>query len=188
VAGGFLDVTERDARVEGGGDERVAQGVRTDPVGDAGTTGDAANDATGRVPIESLTACTNEARSFAAFTDGQIDRTGSPRCQRHGDHLGALASDGERAVPALEPEHFDVAANRFGDAQSVQREQADQGVIGGAGQSGGDEHGADFVAVQTGGVRLVVESRATDMDRRRGRDEAFFFGLPVDPVGSVLAK
>jgi hypothetical protein len=42
VAGGFLDVTERDARVECGGDGRVAQGVRTDTLGDAGASRDTA--------------------------------------------------------------------------------------------------------------------------------------------------
>ena len=34
AGGGLLDVAERDAGVEGGGDERVAQGMRADGLGD----------------------------------------------------------------------------------------------------------------------------------------------------------
>ena len=47
VGGGFLDVAERDSGVEGGGDERVPQGVRADVLGDPGAEGDPADDAGG---------------------------------------------------------------------------------------------------------------------------------------------
>jgi hypothetical protein len=40
VAGGFLHVAERDAGVEGGGDEAVAKGVRSNSLGDPSSTGD----------------------------------------------------------------------------------------------------------------------------------------------------
>jgi hypothetical protein len=43
----------------------------------------------------------------------------------------ALAEDGERAVPAFESELFDIGAERFGDVQAVQREQAHQRVVAG---------------------------------------------------------
>jgi hypothetical protein len=72
MAGGFLDVTQRDASVEGGGDERVPQGVRTDTLVDAGTAGDA-HDPCGSVPVESLTSDSNKDRPFAALSDRQID-------------------------------------------------------------------------------------------------------------------
>jgi hypothetical protein len=38
-------------------------------------------------------------------------------------------------------------------------------VVAGAGQTGGDEQGAEFVAVQSGGVGLVVESGTADVHR-----------------------
>ena len=63
-------------------------------------------------------------------------------------------------MPALEAERVDVGADRFGDAQPVQREQRDQGVIARRGQSGGDEDGAELVAVEVGDVGLVVDARA----------------------------
>ena len=57
------------------------------------------------------------------------------------------------------------APSRFGDAQSVEGEQAQQRVVAGAGEAGGDEHGADLVAVEPDCVRFVVEARPADMDR-----------------------
>jgi hypothetical protein len=39
VTGGLLDVAQRDSSVEGGGDERMAQGVGTDPLGSATSIG-----------------------------------------------------------------------------------------------------------------------------------------------------
>ena len=57
-------------------------------------------------------------------------------------------------------------ADRFGHAQPVECEQRDQRVIACAGESGGDEHGAELVAVQTDGVRLVVDLRAANVHGR----------------------
>lgn len=50
----FLDVAQRDASVQGGGDERVAQRVRSDPLVDAGAARDPPDDAAGAVPIHPL--------------------------------------------------------------------------------------------------------------------------------------
>ena len=48
------------------------------------------------------------------------------------------------------------------------------------GEPGGDEQGADLVAVQAGGVGLVVQSGSPYMGRRRDRDQAFLFGVAVE--------
>ena len=53
------------------------------------------------------------------------------------------------------------------DAQPVDGQQRDQRVLPGRGESGSDEQGADLVAVQAGGVGLVVETRTTNMRGRR---------------------
>ena len=113
--------------------------------------------------IEPGAVAAEEDRSLAAFADGEVDRPGGAGRQRDGDDLAALADDRQGAMTAFEPESFDVGPDRFGDPQPVQREQADEGVVAGAAETGGDEHGADFVAVQAGGVGLVVEARPTDM-------------------------
>jgi hypothetical protein len=39
------------------------------------------------------------------------------------------------------------APDRFRDPWPVEREQRDEGVVAGAGESGGDEHRPEFVAV-----------------------------------------
>src|SRR4051794_25870270 len=54
VAGGDLDVAERDAGIEGGHDERGAEHVGVD-VSDAGLSGDGADPSVGGAPIEALT-------------------------------------------------------------------------------------------------------------------------------------
>jgi hypothetical protein len=81
---------------------------------------------------------------------------------------------------ALESEVLDVGPDGFGDSQPVEGQHADQCVISGAGQPGGDQQGTDFVAVQAGGVGLVVQAGSAHMSRRRHRDQAFLFGVPVE--------
>ena len=65
VAGCFLDVSEWDAGVEGGSDERVAQRVRTDALVDPGSSGDTSNDSGGAVSVEPAAGAVAEDRPFA---------------------------------------------------------------------------------------------------------------------------
>ena len=51
-------------------------------------------------------------------------------------------------MAALEAEAFDVGAGGFRDPEPVERQQREQRVIAGASEAGGDEEGADLVAVQ----------------------------------------
>jgi hypothetical protein len=67
-------------------------------------------------------------------------------------------------VTAFEAQLLDVSADRFGDPQPVQREQRDQSMVAGAGETGSDEHRADLVAVEAGCVGLVVQAGPTDMN------------------------
>ena len=115
----------------------------------------------------------------AAFADDQIDRSGGAGRERDGDVLAALAQDQQGAVTAFQAESFDVGTDRFRHPQPVQRQQRDQGVIASAGEPGRDQHRADLVAVQAGGVGLVVEPRSTHMHRRRAIEQTFFDRVPV---------
>ena len=90
VTGCFLDVAERDAGVEGGGDEGVSQGVRSDSLADAGAAGDASHDPPGGVAVQSPPVGVDEDRSLEAFTDRQVDRSSDTWRRRHGDQLAAL--------------------------------------------------------------------------------------------------
>jgi hypothetical protein len=75
----LLDVSERDACVEGGGDERVAEGVGSDGLVDPGFAGEAANDPPGGVPVEALSVPAEEDRTVDPFADGKVDRAGRAR-------------------------------------------------------------------------------------------------------------
>ena len=121
-----------------------------------------------------------EDRPLDPFADGQIDRPGGSGSERDSDDLAALAQHRERAVPPFEAERFDVGAERFGDTQAVDRQQGDERVLARRGQPGSDEEGADLVAVQAGGVRLVVQARPANMGRRRPLEQAFLFGVAVE--------
>ena len=75
----FLHVAERDAGIECGGDERVAQGVRADLLGDPGAAGDPADDAGGAVPVQPLAVRGEEQRARGALADGQVEGAGGAR-------------------------------------------------------------------------------------------------------------
>jgi hypothetical protein len=60
-------------------------------------------------------------------------------------------------VTAFQAHCLDVRVGGFGDAQAVEGEQGDQGVLGGRAEAGGDQQGAQLVAVQAGGVRLIIQ-------------------------------
>jgi|HubBroStandDraft_1064217.scaffolds.fasta_scaffold07294_8 hypothetical protein len=167
VGSGFLDVAERDAGVERGGDERVSQSVRSDGLLQSGAAGDPADDPPGAVPIEPIAGWSEEGRSVAAFANGQVDRAGGPRGERGDGFLAALAGDGPDAVPALGAQVLDIRAGCSGYPQPIESEQQDQRVLGGGAEHGRDEEGADLVAVQADGVRFVVQPRPPDM---RGRE------------------
>ncbi len=124
---------------------------RADLLGQPGAAGDPADDPPGSVPVQPLAGGGGEDRSFAALADGQVDRPGGAGRERDDGFLAAFAGDRQGAVPSLGPEGFYVSAGGLGHAQPVEGEQRDQGVLGGGAEPGGDEQGADFVAVQAGG-------------------------------------
>src|SRR5664280_1622047 len=97
--------------------------MRADWLGDPSTAGDPSNDPAGAVTIKTPTVCRDEDGTAVAFSDGQIDRPGSTRCQRDGDGLPALAKDGECPMTPFEAQGLDVGPDRFGDPQPVQRQQ-----------------------------------------------------------------
>src|SRR6185437_11283852 len=54
-------------------------------------------------------------------------------------------------------------------------------MLAGNPEPGGDQQGAELVAVQGHGVGLVVHPRAADMRGRRGAEEFFLDRVPVEP-------
>jgi hypothetical protein len=82
-------------------------------------------------------------------------------------------------VPALSAEGFDVRAGGLGDPQPAEGEQRDQRMLSRGAEPGGDQQRADFVAVQGGGVRIVVAPRPTDVRGRRVVEQVFLDGEPA---------
>ena len=80
VRGGFLHVTERDPCVEGGGDERMPQRMRSDRLGDSGADGHPANYPGGTVAVQPLTIGAAEDRPVHALADGQVNRPRGAWC------------------------------------------------------------------------------------------------------------
>ena len=140
-----------------------------------------AHDPPGAVPIQPTAIGGQEDRSLAALADRQVDRPGGPRRERDGDDLAALAGDHQGAVPALDAQRLDAGAGGFGDAQPVERQQGDQRVLRGVAKAGGDQQRAELVAVQPGGVRLIVQPWPADMSGWGVIEEFLLDGVAVEP-------
>jgi hypothetical protein len=161
-----LHVSERHAGVEGGGDERGPERVRPDRLVDPRLASQSPHDSPGGMTVEALTVASQQDGPLGPLADGQVDRSCCAWRERDGDNLGALAPHRQRAVPAFEAERLDVSSERLGDPQTVDRQQRDERVVARGGEPGGDEQCADLVAVKSVRVRLVVETRSTNMHRR----------------------
>ena len=90
MAGGDLDIPERDSGVKCGGDEAVPQRMRRDVLGDAGPAGDAAHDAGGAVAVQALPRARQQERPAETFPRSQVESPTYPRGQRDDGDLGAL--------------------------------------------------------------------------------------------------
>jgi hypothetical protein len=84
-------------------------------------------------------------------------------------------------VTALQAQVLDVRAGGLRHAQPVEREQGDQRMLGSRAEPGGDQERAELVAVQGGGVRLVVQPGAADVRGGRVVEEFFLDGVLVEP-------
>jgi hypothetical protein len=145
---GLLDIAQRYPGVEGGGDEGVAQAVRGDPLGDPHSPGQPLHCSVGGGAVHSPSFGVDEDRPDRSFADVQVKGAGGARCQRDGEVLAALADDSQRAMATIHVQVADVGAERFGDAQPIQRQQDDQGVIACGAEPGLHQQGAEFVVVQ----------------------------------------
>jgi hypothetical protein len=158
----------------------MSQRVRADLLGDPRAAGYPPDDPGGAVPVQPPSVCGEEERPFSALADRQVDRPGGARGERDGDDLAALAGDDQGPVAAFQAQVLDVRAGRLGHAQAVEREQGDQRVLGGRAEPGGDQERAELVAVQGGGVRLVVQPRPPDVRGRRMLQKLFLDGVLVE--------
>ena len=155
--------------------------MRTDRLGDPGAAGHPADDPPSAVAVQPAAIGGQEDRSLAALADGQVDRPRGARRKRDGDHLAALAGDHQGAVPTLDAQGLDVGACGFRHAQPVQSQQRDQRMLTGRAQPGGDQQRAQFVAVQPGGVRLIVQAGPPYVSGRGMVQQVLLHRIPVKP-------
>ena len=111
----FNFVAQRDAGVEGGGDERVAQAVGRDPLAYPCPAGESLHCAISRVAVHPCAVGPEEDRSGRSLTDVQVERPASAWRERDSHVLAALADDPQRPVPSVNIQVVDVGAQRFGD-------------------------------------------------------------------------
>ena len=101
------------------------------------------------------------------------------------DDLASLAGDRQGPVPALEPQLLDVGAGGLRYPQSVECEQGDRRVLVRLAEPCSHQQRAELVAVQRGGVRLIVHSLVhswpPDVSGRGVIQEFFFHGVCVEP-------
>ena len=150
-------------------------------LGDPGAAGNLADDPPGAVPVQPPPVRGQEHRPVHALADGQIDRSGSARRQRDGDDLAALAGDGQSPVPAFQAQVLDVGASSLRDPQPVQREQGNQRMLDRRAEPRGYQQGPELVAIQSDGMRLVIQPRTADVSGRGMLEELFLDRVLVEP-------
>jgi hypothetical protein len=155
--------------------------VRADVLGYPGLAGHPPDDLGGAVPVQPPPVAREEERPLGALADRQLNRPGGTRGKGDGDDLAALAGDDQGPMAAFQAQVLDVRADGLRYAQPVEREQGDQGVLGGRPESGSDEEGAELVAVQSGGVRFVVQPGTPHVRGRGALEEFFFDGVLIEP-------
>jgi hypothetical protein len=69
-------------------------------------------------------------------------------------------------MPALQAQLLDVSAGGLRDPQPVQREQRDQRMLERRPEPGGHQQRSHLVAVQGGGVGLVIQAGPPDVGGR----------------------
>ena len=115
MGGSFLNVAQRDAAVEGGGDDSVAKRVRSDRLDDPGSASNAPDDASCAVPVEAPAVARGEDRPDRRSPTARSTAARCTRRKRDGHGPTALADDGEGPVAPLDTKDLDIGADRFVD-------------------------------------------------------------------------
>ena len=181
MRGGFLHVAQRHAGIERGGDERVPERVRADglPI--------PARRATRRT-IRAAP-CRSSRRPSPARNIGPSVRSPMARSIARAVRgasgmvttLPPLRVMARVRWPRSRPRCLDVGAGRLGHPQPVEGQQRDQRMLGRRPEPGGDQQRAELVAVQAGGMRLIVQPGTADVRGRRVIEQVFLDRVPVEP-------
>jgi hypothetical protein len=80
---------------------------------------------------------------------------------------------------------LDAGAGGLEDPQAVEREQADQRMLGRQAEPRGHQQGAELVTVQRDGVGLIIRPRPPDMSGRGVIQELFLDRVLAEPGDSA---
>jgi hypothetical protein len=133
----------------------------------------------GSAPVEALTVVTEKDRSFAPFTDGEVDGSCGAGYQRDQGRLVALADDPQYPVSSLEGHVLDVGFAGLAYPKSVQAEQHREGCVGVVEPLGGEEELAELAPVQPAPLRRVDLGAAYVLGRV-GTDPTVYVGEAVE--------
>jgi hypothetical protein len=84
-------------------------------------------------------------------------------------------------MPALCAQGLDAGTGGLRDPQAVKGQQGDQRMLGRISEPGSNQDRTELVAVQPGGMRLIIQPRAADMRGRRMIQQVFLYGVAVKP-------
>jgi len=146
VARSDLDIPKRDASVECRHDEGRTEHVGVnDP--EAGPLADGAHPSVRGPSIESAPIQTTQDRSFAALSDGQVDRPGCSGHERDHGWLMSLAHDPENPVPPLHPEVLDVGRTGLTHPEPIESQKHGERSVGPVEALSREEEGAELPAI-----------------------------------------
>lgn len=166
VSGCHLNVSERDACVEGGHDERRSQHVRVTQA-ESCPLADGSDPAMRGAPVETLAVVAQQDGAFSPFADGEVDGSGGAGHEWDQGRFVALADDPQDPVPSFEGHFFDVGLTRLGDPQAIQPQKYGQGGVGVIEPLGGEEESAQLATVQSAPLRKVHDWAANVLGRVR---------------------
>jgi hypothetical protein len=70
------------------------------------------------------------------------------------------------SVAPFQAQVLDIGTGGLRDPQPVQGKQRDQRMLGRRAEPGGDQQCPELIAVQGGGMRLIIHPRTADMSGR----------------------
>ena len=129
VSGGHLNLSERNARVEGSHDGRRTQHVRVDQ-SELCSLAYRPNPAVGGAPVEALTVVAQEDGTVSPFPDRKVDGASGAGHQGYEGRFVALTDDPQQPVSSFESHVFDVGLTSLADPQTVQPKEHGQGGVG----------------------------------------------------------
>ena len=137
-----------------------------------------AHDPRGAMPVQAVSVAAKEDRALVTLAHRQVDRPRRARGERDGDHLAALAGDGQRPVAAFGAQRLDVRAGGLPATRSVRAGRSAHARP--PRRAGGDQHRAELIAVQTGGMRLIVQPGTAHVRCRRVVEQVFLDRVLVE--------